>query len=79
MELWKETSKHKKDVLLINLLDNLRFNNFLSELEVFFLMFSKLSRLNAWLVYPTYSYKYYGNNTHATLKAHYTFKKAVEK
>jgi len=57
----------------------LQFNNFLSELEVFFLMFSKLSRLNAWLVYPTYSYKYYGNNTHATLKAHFTFKKAVEK
>jgi hypothetical protein len=71
-----QTGNHKNVILLFKHLDNLPSGKILSETLAFFLKFSKLSLLaDVWLVYPTFSYKYYGNQGHATLKANFTFKK----
>jgi len=52
-KLNKETSNHKEDISLTKHLDNLLLSKILSGLPVFFLMFSKLSRLMCgWFIQP---------------------------
>jgi hypothetical protein len=53
------------------------FGKILSKTALFFLKFSKLSRL-CWLVYPTFSYKFYGNQITQRLKQTAPLKIEVE-
>jgi len=74
--LSSETREQKNTVTASKHPDNLPFDKRLSETTLFFLMFSKLSRLNIWLVYPTFSYKYYGIEEQRGLKTNFTFNNA---
>jgi hypothetical protein len=58
--LSSETLEQENRVIASKHPDNLPSDKRLSETAVFFLMFSKLSHLNVWLVYPSFSYKHYG-------------------
>jgi hypothetical protein len=58
--LSSETGEQKNRVIASKHPDNSPFDKWVSETPLFFLMLSKLSRLDIWSVYPTFSYKHYG-------------------
>ena len=62
-----ETSEQENMVLVVKYPDNLRIGRRLSGISGFFSIFSKLSA-PVWLVYPAFSYKYFGFNEEEAVK-----------